>query len=101
MGAIEHLTISLPADMVARLRDRVKAGDFADESAVIEDELARAEAARAVELLLPEINDADVEHWLQTEVAAACVEMDQNPADGIPIDEVVAYLKAERLARGE
>lgn len=98
MGAIEHLTISLPAEMVARLRDRVRAGEFADESAVIEDALADAEAIQLAEALAPLMSDEEADQWVRTEVTAALEEYDRDPSSAVSADQILADLAADRIA---
>ncbi len=98
MQAIEQISVMLPADMVARLRARVRAGDFRNESEAVEDALGAAEASNAI---LPELNKAEVEHWLRTEVVAICDEMDRDPSRGIPLQQVIVHFEAARAARGE
>jgi antitoxin ParD1/3/4 len=63
MGAIERITIDLPAGMAARLRARLAAGEFASESEAVIDALLALEAAPA--------DDAGVDAWLRGPVAEA------------------------------
>ena len=102
MQAVEQISVVLPSDMVARLRARVRAGDFRSESEAVEDALGTAEAVDAqIAAILPEPDEAEIEQWLRTEVVAICDEMDRDPSRGIPIEQVIANLKAARAARGE
>ena len=102
MGAIEHLTIALSAEQAAKVRARVAAGGYADESAVVEQALAALEVMDGeFDRIRPPLDQDEEEKWLRTEVVAAYDEMERDPSRGIPLEAVIAQLKADRLARGE
>ena len=93
MGAIEHLTISLPTTLADKMRASVAAGDYANESELIRD---------ALQLFELDQDDADAgSDWafVRTEVLAALAEYDQDPTTGYTIDEVRRRLTAKRAAR--
>lgn len=94
MGAIEHLTIRLPADMVARLRDRIATGEFADESAAIEDAIMAAEEVDMFADEEPEMSAEEIA-WVREEVAAALREYDRDPSSGLTAEQVLAHLAEE------
>lgn len=48
MGALEAVTISLPAEMVAEIKEAVAAGEFANTSEAVRDALRRWPRARTV-----------------------------------------------------
>ena len=48
MSALEKITISLPAEMVAEIRAAVEAGEFANTSEAIRDALRRWQRSRVV-----------------------------------------------------
>ena len=56
MGALEKITISLPAEMVAEIKTAIAAGEFASTSEVIRDALPQWRRTRTVIAL----NDADL-----------------------------------------
>jgi antitoxin ParD1/3/4 len=56
MGALEKITISLPAEMVAEIKTAIAAGEFASTSEVIRDALPQWRRTRTVIAL----NDEDL-----------------------------------------
>jgi antitoxin ParD1/3/4 len=80
------INVDLPEDVVARLEARVTSGEFASESAVIQEGLRVLDA-----------RDTAFEGWLHTEVVESFDEYKANPSIGIPAAEVSAGLDA-RLA---
>lgn len=54
MGAIEKITISLPAEMVAEIKAAVEAGEFTNTSEAVRDALRRWRNARTVVALADE-----------------------------------------------
>ncbi|WP_174280371.1 type II toxin-antitoxin system ParD family antitoxin [Sphingomonas bacterium] len=95
MGAIEHLTIGVPVDIADKLRAWVASGEFGSMEAVVLDRLLGLEG--------PETGAEypAITTWLRTEVAQIYDRMKADPSRGIPIEQVIARLKAERIARGE
>ena len=82
MSRTAALSITLPADMVRLIKDKVAAGEYATESEVICDGLRALQAHEAEE------------HWLREEVVASCQEMQSDPSQAVPIKDVLARLKA-------
>ena len=100
MAAIEHMTISLPAGMVARLRDRIRAGEYKDESAAVEDALSAADAEHILAALLPLAAGAGTA-TMQEQVLAALEEHDEDPDDGFSIEQVLQHLQEDATAAPE
>ncbi len=90
MRTTKQLSITLPTDMAAAIKERVASGAYASESEVIRDGL-RALFAR----------DEAMETWLRTEVVAAIDAITADPSRGLTPDEVRATLRenASRRAR--
>lgn len=82
MGAIEHLTISLSAQAAEKLRARVQSGDY------------------QIAAILPDVGDG-LPDWFRAEVVMACDELDRDPSQAIPIEQVRGRLRADRIVRGE
>ena len=82
------VTITLPHDMAAMVKAKVASGEYATESEVIRDGL-RALQAR----------DAAVDKWLRDEVAKSYDEYAADPSIGIPVDHIMARLRASYRAR--
>ncbi|MCL2466669.1 MAG: type II toxin-antitoxin system ParD family antitoxin [Micrococcales bacterium] len=92
MRTTKQLSITLPNEMAAALRDRVTSGEYASESEVIRDGL-RTLFAR----------DRAVERWLHDEAALAYDELRADPSVAISASDVRAYLAAlhaERRGQG-
>jgi len=88
MRNTQPISITLPHDMAAMVKEKVASGEYATESEVIRDGL-RALQAR----------DAALEKWLHEEVAKSYDEFNANPESGIPADEIVARVRASYLKR--
>ena len=101
MGAIEHLTIKLSATAAQRLRARIASGNYEDASAVVEEALASLDIDEPIDSLLPTLDQAEVEHWLRTDVVRIYDEMKRDPSRAVPLETAVARFRAERAARGE
>ena len=82
------ITITLPHDMAAMVKAKVASGEYATDSEVIRDGL-RALQAR----------DAAVDKWLRDEVAKSYDEYAADPSIGIPVDDIMARLRASYRAR--
>jgi len=74
--------------MAAMVKAKVASGEYATESEVIRDGL-RALQAR----------DAAVDKWLRDEVAKSYDEYAADPSIGIPVDDIMARLRASYRAR--
>jgi antitoxin ParD1/3/4 len=73
MAEIERLTITLPHDMAAVVRDAVERGDYASSSEVIREALRDWKMKRALQLKELEALKADIEKGL-ADLAAGRVE---------------------------
>jgi len=82
MRATTQMSITLPNEMAASIKERVAAGEYASESEVVREGL-RTLAAR----------DAAVEKWLQTEVIPAYAEAIEHPELSIGAEEMAAKLQ--------
>jgi antitoxin ParD1/3/4 len=72
MAEIERLTITLPHDMAAVVRDAVERGDYASSSEVVREALRDWKMKRALQLKELEALRADIEKGL-TDLAAGRV----------------------------
>ena len=91
MRTTQPISVTLPHDMAALLKAKVASGEYATESEVVRDGL-RALQAR----------DAAIESWLRNEVAKSYDEHKANPKSAIPLDEVMAHVRAtyrERVSK--
>ena len=70
--------------MAELVKAKLASGVYADESEVVEDGL---------HMLMG--RDAELEHWLRTDVIAAIEEFEGNPSSARSVDEVRASLAAE------
>ena len=84
MRTTRQLSITLPNEMAAALRERVASGAYASESEVVRDGL-RTLFAR----------DQALESWLHAEVVGAYDELVADPAAVVSLDEVRARLSAK------
>ncbi len=82
---MQQLTITLSDEIVAKIEATVAAGAFPDASTLIEESVR--------ERLVP---DPAFESWLHTEVLPGIAEWEANPADGIPIDQILPRLRARQ-----
>ena len=91
MRNTQPISVTLPHDMAAMVKAKVRSGEYASESEVIRDGL-RALQAR----------DSALESWLRGEVAKSYDEFAVDPSIGIPASEILGRLRAsyrERLAK--
>lgn len=93
MAAIEHLTISLPAKMAAKLRERVAAGEFPDIDTAV------AEALLGLEVSHSEIDVAAEEEFIRREVLPALARYDADPSRAMSMEQVDEYLARSREQR--
>ena len=84
MRSTQQMTITLPNDMVDVVKTKVRSGEYASESEVIQDGL-RALMAR----------DRAVETWLHNQVGPAYDALKVEPSRAISPDQVRARLAAE------
>jgi len=73
MSTIERMTITIPADMVAVLKEAVATGDYATTSEVVRDALREWKLRRAIQLQEITTPKADIDQGL-ADVAAGRVE---------------------------
>jgi len=81
MRSTQQMSITLPIEMAAAVKDRVAAGEYASESEVIRDGL-RALMAR----------ERAVESWLHAQVLPAYDALKADPSRGLTADQVRAQL---------
>lgn len=83
MSALKEMQITLPADLAARLKDKMETGRFSSESDVIAESLAALDD-----------REAEIESWLANEVVPAHDRWMADPSRAVPIDEAFAGLQA-------
>lgn len=83
MNKVERRTFSLPSEHAEYIDGKVNSGSYGSASEVV----------RAGLRALQE-QDAAIEQWLKTEVAATYDAMKANPERGIPADEAFASLRS-------
>ena len=88
MRTTKAISITLPHDMLALVRAKVRSGHYASESEVVRDGL-RTLLAR----------DAAVERWLEGEVVRSYDAYAADPATAIPIEDVLPRMQTRRGAR--
>jgi len=81
MRSTQQMSITLPLEMAAAVKNRVAAGEYATESEVIRDGL-RALMAR----------ERAVESWLHAQVLPAYDALKADPSRGLTADQVRAQL---------
>lgn len=86
MGAIERLTITVPAEMAATLRETVEGGGYASTSEVIREAVRDWTKAR----------DADRR---ELDELRALIREGMESGPSIPADQVFAELRAKIIAR--
>jgi putative addiction module antidote protein, CC2985 family len=82
------LSITLPHDMAAMVKEKVASGEYATESEVIRDGLRILKA-----------RDEMIEAWLRGEVAKSYDDLAAGKEGGIPGKDVMAKLRANYRAR--
>lgn len=88
MRNTQAISITLPHDMAAMVKEKVASGKYATESEVIRDGL-RALQAR----------DAAIEHWLRGEVAKSYDEFAKDKTQAVPAKKIMARLRARHAAK--
>lgn len=81
MRSTQQMSITLPVEMAAAVKNRVAAGEYASESEVIRDGL-RALLAR----------ERAVENWLHSQVVPAYDALKADPSRGLTADQIRARL---------
>ena len=88
MPATQQLTITLPNEIAEAVKSRVASGEYATESELF------AEAVLDF-ILFPEVNDADLEHWIATDGVRRYDAMKADPSRGLTSEQVFANLGLE------
>jgi antitoxin ParD1/3/4 len=83
MPTSKTLNITLSGDLAQLVARKIASGEYANESEVISDGLSYLQD-----------NEAALEHWLQTEVAASYDEVHADPSFVIPADEIMDRIRA-------
>lgn len=86
MSAIERMTITMPAEMAATLRQTVAGGEYASTSEVVREALREWTRARDIER-------RDLESLREA------IQAGLNSGPGIPAEEVFAELRARYAAK--
>ncbi|MGA2124752.1 MAG: type II toxin-antitoxin system ParD family antitoxin [Xanthobacteraceae bacterium] len=92
MPRLTQLTITLPEEMVAMIRDKVATGEYQSESDVVRDGLHALQAG-----------DSALEDWLGGEVVPVFDAMRADPSRALSIEQVrasLATLHEEKLKPG-
>ena len=90
MRTTQQFSITLPLDMAEMVEGQIKSGSYASVSEVVRD---------GVRALME--RDAAVERWLREEVLAGHSEYLADPSQGVPAEEILARIKARRVAAKE
>ncbi len=94
MRASKPLTVTLTKQLAARVKARVKSGEYASESEVIRAGLRELE-------MREDAHEAEVKHWLRTEVKSRLKEHEKAPDEVLPAEEVFRRLRARVRSRGK
>lgn len=86
MRTTQALSVTLPHEMARMLKDKVASGEYATESEVIREGLRALQA-----------QEQAVERWLRDEVARSVDEVSASPNSVIPVEDVLARIKAKKL----
>jgi antitoxin ParD1/3/4 len=86
MRTTQALSVTLPHEMARMLKDKVASGEYATESEVIREGLRALQA-----------QEQAVERWLRDEVARSVDEVAAAPDGVIPVEDVLARIKAKKL----
>ena len=86
MRTTQALSVTLPHEMARMLKDKVASGEYATESEVIREGLRALQA-----------QEQAVERWLRGEVARSVDEVAASPDGVIPVEDVLARIKAKKL----
>lgn len=84
MRTTQALSVTLPHEMARMLKDKVASGEYASESEVVREGLRALQA-----------QEQAVERWLREEVAKSFDEVAANPDGVIPVEDVLARIKAK------
>jgi len=88
MRNTKPLTVTLPHDMAAMVKEKVASGEYATESEVIRDGL-RALQAR----------DSAFEAWLRDEVVKSYEEVRADPSKAVTAEQIMTRIHEARKAR--
>jgi antitoxin ParD1/3/4 len=87
MADTQQFSITIPLDLAQAIEGKVKSGDYASVNEAVSEGL---------HALLE--RDAAMDQWLREEVLAGHQEYLADPAKGVPIEDVLARIKARRRA---
>lgn len=93
MGATEHLTIAVPAEMAARMREWVAAGEFANL-----DELVMS-ALRGLDEAEVPVGEISLDDLIRRKVVPAIEAYRRDPSRGMTVEQVLENLAAARARR--
>jgi antitoxin ParD1/3/4 len=88
MAATQQFNITLPLDLAQAIEGKVKSGAYASVNELVSESL---------HALLE--RDAAIEKWLRDEVLVGHQEYLADPSQGVPVEDVLARIKARRAAR--
>jgi antitoxin ParD1/3/4 len=88
MAATQQFNITLPLDLAQAIEGKVKSGAYASLNELVSESL---------HALLE--RDAAIEKWLRDEVLVGHQEYLADPSQGVPVEDVLARIKARRAAR--
>jgi hypothetical protein len=92
MPATQQITISLKPELLQRIRNMVALGQYATESALIEDCLIHDIAAKS--------EDPERTYWLECEIARRCHESDATPEQSLSCGDIRRAV-IEELGKGD
>lgn len=85
MRSTQALSVTLPLEMARMLKEKVASGEYASESEVVREGLRALQA-----------QEQAVERWLRDEVARSVDEVAAAPDTLVPLDDVMARIKARK-----
>ena len=96
MPATEQLTLTLPAEIVETIRNKVASGEYASESDFVCESIVLSDAHRSSE---SDAGWGPSDEWLIQHALPALDELEAHPETGIPLEEVEAELLRRRRSR--
>jgi antitoxin ParD1/3/4 len=89
MRTTQALSVTLPHEMARMVKEKVASGEYATESEVIREGLRALQA-----------QEQAVERWLREEVARSVDEVASSPDRLVPVEDVLARIKAKKRQSG-
>ncbi len=89
MRTTQALSVTLPREMARMVKEKVASGEYATESEVIREGLRALQA-----------QEQAVERWLREEVARSVDEVAFSPDRLVPVEDVLARIKAKKRQSG-